>query len=83
MMPHESLQDSLDCVSCLSERDPSPRCTECEEIIVVSTQVGDELCLDCLYKDDGHEVGQPRRGGPHEIDSDGPVDDSETWGWSS
>lgn len=108
MTSHQSLKDALDCPSCLADSERSPRCRECGELIVVSTQGWDELCLECLYKDDGHnprqprpagrrEIGQPPRGGPHEIGQRDQLrrgggheigqprrdERAETWEWSS
>lgn len=48
----------------------SPRCIKCGGIITVSTQDGDELCTDCLYKHDGLDDDLPPRGEGHEIVSD-------------
>jgi len=55
---------------CRDSRGDTPRCTECRELIVVSTQDGDELCTDCLYKHDGLYDDLPPRDERGEIVSD-------------
>lgn len=55
-------------------RGDTPRCTECGELIVVSTQDGDELCTNCLYKCGGLGDDLPPRDERGEIVSDNSDD---------